>query len=200
LIPPSSRNIFNLPGGGPNVAFVRLRAPNSKAELAKLRAITPILARAAQDTVSVVTVQRPAEIADAGTLRATPSVLAAALAAGAVLALGVTLVTSVRRRRRDLALLKVLGFTRRQLAATLAWQSTIAATFGIVFGIPIGVVGGRELWSLFARSIYAVPDPVTPALSIIVVGVGALIFAVLVAWPPGRSAARVSPAEILRSE
>ena len=116
------------------------------------------------------------------------------------MALGVTLVTSVRRRRRDLALLKVLGFTRRQLAATLAWQSCIAAALGIIFGVPIGVFGGRELWSLFAHGIYAVPYPVAPVVSIVLVGIGALIFAVLVAWLPGRSAARITPAEILRSE
>ena len=145
LIPAGSRNIFNLPGGGPNVAFVRLRANSTGSAMSKLRAIAAVLSRAAQDNVSVSTVQRPAEIADAGTLRSTPAALAGALAAGAILALGLTLVTSVRRRRRDLALLKVLGFTRRQLAATLAWQSSIAAIVGIVFGVPIGVVGGREL-------------------------------------------------------
>jgi len=40
----------------------------------------------------------------------TPAILASALAAGAIVALGLTLATSVRRRRRDLALLKTLGF------------------------------------------------------------------------------------------
>jgi hypothetical protein len=199
LIPPASRNLFDLPGGGPNVAFVDLRSQTG-VSMSKLHAIAGVLSRAVQDNVDVTTVQRPAEIADAGTLRATPSVLAAALAAGAVLALAITLVTSVRRRRRDLALLKVLGFTRRQLAATLAWQSSIAAIFGIVFGVPMGIFAGRALWSQFARSIYAVPDPVTPVVSTVLVGIGALIFATLVAWLPGRSAAQVTPAEILRSE
>jgi len=199
LIPPSSRNIFNLPGGGPNVALVRLRAP-SRAAMAKLRTITGILARAAQDSVIIVPTQRPAEIADSGTLRATPSVLASALAVGAVLALGLTLIATVRRRRRDLALLKVLGFTSRQVAVALAWQSSIAGLVGVIVGVPAGVLAGRELWSLFARSIYAVPDPVTPVASVILVGAGALVFAVLVSWLPGRSAARTPPALVLRSE
>jgi ABC-type antimicrobial peptide transport system permease subunit len=200
LIPASSRNTFNLPGAGPNVALVRLRAPSSAAALKKLHSISGVLSRAAQDNVNIISVQRPAEIADSGTLRATPLVLASALAAGAVLALGLTLIASVRRRRRDLALLKVLGFTRRQVAATLAWQSSIAALIGVVVGVPVGVLVGRELWLLFARSINAVPDPVTPVASAVLVGVGALVFAVLVSWIPGRSAARTPPALILRSE
>ena len=45
-------------------------------------------------------VQRPAEILNYGSLGGTPALLGAALAAGAVVALGITLVTSVRRRRR----------------------------------------------------------------------------------------------------
>ena len=57
---------------------------------------------------------------------------------GRVAALCLTLIASVRRRRRDLALLKTLGFTRRQLAAAVAWQSTIAVALGAVVGVPAG--------------------------------------------------------------
>ena len=49
-----------------------------------------------------------------------PRLLALGLAVGALTALGLTLAASVRRRRRDLALLKTLGFIRRQLLATVA--------------------------------------------------------------------------------
>jgi hypothetical protein len=69
------------------------------------------------DTVSVISVQRPAEIVNYQSTGATPVVLAIGLAVGAMLAL--TLIASVRRRR-DLAPLKSLGFTARQLAAAIA--------------------------------------------------------------------------------
>src|SRR6202011_5376157 len=137
----------------------------------------------------VLPVQHPAEIVNYQSSGATPTILASGLAAGAVIALGLTLTASVRRRRRDLALLKTLGFTQRQLAATVAWQASVAAVFGIVVGLPLGIAAGRWLWTLFARNIDAVPHPTVP-LSVILVAAGTLVLANLVAALPGRIAAR----------
>ena len=99
-----------------------------------------------------------------------------------------------------MALLKALGFTQRQLASAIAWQATVAAVFGALFGIPLGIVIGRELWILFARSIDAVSDASIPLSSIRFVGVGTIIFAIVVAAIPGRIAARTSTALVLRTE
>jgi putative ABC transport system permease protein len=162
--------------------------------------MVPILEKADQDQVGFIGVQRPAEVANAGTLRATPAYLAFALAGAAVAALGLTLIASVRRRRRDLALLKALGFTQRQLAAAVAWQATVAAVIGLVVGVPVGALTGRWLWTLFARSINVVPEPTVPIIPLVLVVVGALLFANLVALLPGRSAARTSAALVLRAE
>jgi ABC-type lipoprotein release transport system permease subunit len=129
-----------------------------------------------------------------------PAVLAGGVAAGAVAALGLALVASVRRRRRDLALLKTLGFTRRQLATTVAWQSTVVAVVGLVIGIPVGIAVGRWLWIVFARELSAVPDPVVPVGSVALAVVAALVLANLVAALPGRSAARTPAALLLRAE
>ena len=90
--------------------FVRLRdGVPAAAALAGLQHIASIADRAfaavprgggAGDTVSVDGVQRPAEIVNYRTIGATPALLASALAAGAILALGLTLAASVRRRRK----------------------------------------------------------------------------------------------------
>ena len=109
-------------------------------------------------------------------------------------------VTSVRRRRRDLALLKTLGFTRWQLAAVVAWQATVAVAIGAIVGIPTGIILGRALWDLFAREIYAVPEPTVPALTIALIGIGALVLANLVAAIPGRRAARTQTVVLLHAE
>ena len=151
-------------------------------------------------SVAVLGPQRPAQIVNYRSIGSTPVILAVGLAAGAVVALALTLAISVRRRRRDLALLKALGFTASQLAAAIAWQATIAATTGVAAGIPAGIVAGRELWILFAHNLNAVPDPTVPALTVTVVALGALVFANLVAALPGRSAARTPTALVLRAE
>jgi ABC-type antimicrobial peptide transport system permease subunit len=151
-------------------------------------------------SVNVLPVQYPAEIENYRSIGATPALLAAGLAAGAVIALGLTLMASVRRRRRDLAMLKTLGLTRRQLASSVAWQSSAVIVAGIVAGIPAGVALGRWLWILFAKQIYAVPSATVPVLSLCYVALGALVLANLVAAFPGWSASRTPAALVLRAE
>jgi ABC-type lipoprotein release transport system permease subunit len=129
-----------------------------------------------------------------------PTLFGAALALGAIAALMLTMVAFVRRRRHDLALLKTLGFTRRQLAAVIAWQSTIAAAVGVVVGIPIGIVTGRLLWFLFAHAIDAVPRATVPAATVALIAVGALILANLVAAIPALQAANTKAAPLLQAE
>jgi hypothetical protein len=193
---------------GPAVVFVRLRAGVSaragRANLARVAAVAnATFARDPNGTgnyVTVLSVQRPAQIVDYRTIGTTPVLLAAALALGAVGALAVTLITSVRRRRRDLAILKTLGVTRRTAASAIVYQASVDAVVGVLVGIPLGILLGRELWTLFARDINAVPYPTVPTVGLVLVGVGTLVVAVLTATWPGRSAARTSPGLTFRAE
>jgi predicted lysophospholipase L1 biosynthesis ABC-type transport system permease subunit len=89
--------------------------------------------------------------------------------------------------------LKTLGFTKRQLAVTLAWQATVTAVVGIAVGLPVGIALGRQLWILFAEQINSVPDPTVP-LSL---ALGGLLLANLVAAIPGRVAAATPAAVVL---
>jgi ABC-type lipoprotein release transport system permease subunit len=59
---------------------------------------------------------------------------------------------------------------------------------------------GRSLWFDFAHKIHAVPEPTVPALTILLVAIGALILANIVAAVPGRQAARTQTAVLLRAE
>lgn len=193
---------------GYSMVWVRLRpgAPTKAAKrtLEKIAALgtkelnaTP---RGGGSQDALLAVQYPAEIENYRTIGAIPDILALALALGAVVALGLTLVASVHRRRRDLALLRTLGFTSRQLVATVAWQASVAGVVGVIVGVPVGIVVGRWLWILFARSVYVVPEPTVPVLSIVIVSLCAMALANVVAAFPGRSAARTSTAQVLRGE
>jgi hypothetical protein len=193
---------------GPELVFARLRNGVSpaagRADLQRIAdAADKVFAadpHAYDQNVIVLGVQRPAQIVNYRSIGSTPVILAVGLAVGAIAALALTLAVSVRRRRRDLALLKTLGFTQRQLAAAVACQATVAAITGVIVGIPLGIVIGRELWTLFAHNLNAVPDPSVPAVSVTIVALGVLVFANLVAALPGRSAARTPTALVLRAE
>jgi hypothetical protein len=201
LIPAAARNPFNDPTPGPEEIVVNFeRQANRGAAVRSLQQIANQLSNNFNFGVFVGSVLRPAEIVNYRSMRTTPAILGGALAAGAVVALGLTLVASVRRRRRDLALLKTLGSTRRQLASVVAWQSSVAVLIGTVVGVPLGIVLGRLLWSLFAGEIHAVSTPTVPALAIALVAVGGLVLANVVAAVPGQIAARTPTALLLRAE
>lgn len=193
---------------GPNIVFVRLKpSVNARIGLAAVRhvaaAANQVLAHDQNELgndVTILGVQHPAEIVNYRSIGTTPLLLAGGLALGAIFALGLALVASVRRRRREFALLKALGFTKNGLGLTVACEASVIACIAIGVGLPLGIAVGRELWTLFAESINAVPEPTVPALSVAVVGIGTLAFANVVAAVPGRLAARTPAAVVLRAE
>jgi predicted lysophospholipase L1 biosynthesis ABC-type transport system permease subunit len=66
---------------------------------------------------------------------------------------GNTLTIFVRRRRRDLAILKILGFRRRQVAGAVAWQATSCTMAALALGLPLGVAAGRWARDLAATQL-----------------------------------------------
>jgi ABC-type lipoprotein release transport system permease subunit len=76
----------------------------------------------------------------------------------------------------------------------------VAAVIGIVVGLPVGIILGRWLWTLFARAIYAVPSPSVPVAQVALVALGTLVLAILASIIPGRIAARTPTALVLRAE
>jgi hypothetical protein len=129
-----------------------------------------------------------------------PAMLAALLTVLALLAVGHAVVTGVRRRRRDLALLKTLGFTRAQVRATVAWQTTTLAAVGLIIGIPTGLVVGKLVWSLVANGLGVTTTIAIPVLALLVVVPCVLVLANLIALFPARAAAHTRPAVALHSE
>ena len=129
-----------------------------------------------------------------------PKVLAGLLALLALFAVGYALVTAVSRRRRDFAVLKTLGFRRRQVAGAIAWQASTLGFLGALIGIPFGLIIGRWTWALVADGLGVAPDPALPVVALACAVPATLLVANLVAFVPGRVAARTRPAVVLRAE
>jgi ABC-type lipoprotein release transport system permease subunit len=142
----------------------------------------------------------PVDLLNFGEVQSMPLLLGGSLGVLALATLAHLLITSVRRRRRDLAVLRTIGFTRAQVRSTVAWQAATLVTVALVIGVPVGIACGRLAWVIFARQIgiLAVIDVPLPYLALLVAA--AIALAVAIAAPPGESAARTSPALVLRGE
>lgn len=141
-----------------------------------------------------------ADLVNFGRVEKIPLVLGGILASLAATTLVHTLVSGINRRKRDLAVLKALGFTRRQTAGVVRWSALALATVALVVGVPLGVAAGRLSWRELAGQLGVLPRPVVPAQGITAVVIGTLALAVLAAAAAGFRAARLGPAEILRAE
>jgi FtsX-like permease family len=173
-----------------NVFLVSLRNPASPAAIAALRQQFP---------GTVLPAVPPPEVRDLSGVSGLPLILAFVLMLLACGIIAHTLLTSVRRRRRDLAILKTVGFVTNQVRATVAWQATALACAGLIVGVPLGLLAGRWAWILFAGQEAIVPAPVISPLTLLAIP-AVLLLANAIAAVPARNAARTQPAVILRAE
>jgi ABC-type lipoprotein release transport system permease subunit len=144
--------------------------------------------------------QRPNDVLSYDRLAETPLVLVALLG---VLAIGSTihlLVTGVRSRRRDVALLKTIGLSRRQALSAVLVQASALILLALAFAVPLGALSGRWLWVETARWLGIADDLPLPLLPIAAITLLALAGAATLATGPGVLAARVQIATALRSE
>lgn len=144
--------------------------------------------------------ERPTDIVALQRVRSTPLVLALLLAGLILVQVVITLFTSSRRRRHDLALLKTVGFLRRQVAGAVAWQTVTFAFIALAIGVPLGIAAGRVLWTTLADRLGAVAEPVTPLATLALLVGGTLVVGGLLAFAGGAVLARTRPAQALRSE
>lgn len=191
---------------GPPVLFVRFTpgADRAVAEaLVNQVALTTAESPGSADSPSsghVIDPQRPAEIVNSSEVGSVPAALAMVLGLATAVSLAVALAASVNRRRREFALLQSLGFTRRQVTSSVMWQATATIVVGLLVGIPLGIVAGRELWTAFADQLDVVSNTSVPTVLLVVVTAAGLLIANLAAAVPARMARRLQPAEVLRSE
>ncbi|MGH3272383.1 MAG: FtsX-like permease family protein [Trebonia sp.] len=142
----------------------------------------------------------PADLVNFGQLQSLPLLLGLSLGLLALLTITHLLLTSVHRRRRDLAVLRALGFTGGQVRATVSWMAVTLAAVALAVGIPVGLLCGTQAWRFFARQLGISDVTRTPVLSFVLLAVAGLALAVAIASVPGISASRIRPAGALRAE
>ncbi|MGC4112568.1 MAG: FtsX-like permease family protein [Nocardioides sp.] len=109
-----------------------------------------------------------------------------------------TMSLTVIQRRREIGLLRALGFTPRQVRRMITLESAAlsatAVVFGMALGLVFGSVGAQSLVGRFTTGfVWGLPWPVLAATA-----VGALALVLAAARPPARRAVRVTPVEALR--
>ena len=155
--------------------------------------------RRAMDAVPVLGPIPPTDVTTFGGADALPIAVVVVMLLVTATILGHALVTSLRRRRYDFAVLEVLGFVRRQRALAVSAQATTLAVVALAIGIPVGWALGRWGWNAIARELGVPSEPRASAAIIGVVAVGLVVLANVVALIPAWLARRTHAANTLRS-
>jgi ABC-type antimicrobial peptide transport system permease subunit len=167
----------------------------------KAKAIQHLQATAGRETPDIMPPDVPVELSNLRNIRTLPVVLALFLGLLAVAALSHVLVTSARRRRRDFAVLRAMGLSRRATRLVLNSQATAIGLFGLLLGIPLGLAIGRTGWRLVTDRVPLANVPPLALLAIaVLIPATVLIVNTLALWPGQMVGRRHMPAEALRTE
>ena len=100
---------------------------------------------------------------------------------------------SVARRRREIGIRATLGASRRDILALILREGAVVAGIGCAAGLALGVLALRLTAGL-------IPDlPTVDVLAFVAVPAALTLVVLAACYVPARRAARVDPAEVLRS-
>jgi ABC-type antimicrobial peptide transport system permease subunit len=198
LTPGGVRHLLPAKAPDPPDAVVFVRFPPGAGPQAGRQALAARLARLGSFTVDGPAT--PTDLVNFGQVQDLPQVLGIGLAVVALLTITHLLMTSVRRRRRDFAILRALGFTSWQVRGTLCWQALTLAGIALLIGVPAGIACGRLCWQVFAHQLGITPVVAVPLAVLAVMAVGWLAAAAVIAVLPGEAATRNRAARVLHSE
>jgi hypothetical protein len=142
----------------------------------------------------------PLDLVNLGDADALPTALGAVVAILGAGTVAHALLSTVRRRRHELGVLKAIGFVRSDTRQTVVWQAVVFGAIALGIGIPLGLIGGRAAWHLAAVQLGIPSHPVVTVSLVVglVAAVAAVLFLILIL--PARRAGRIRPAELLRRE
>jgi predicted lysophospholipase L1 biosynthesis ABC-type transport system permease subunit len=142
----------------------------------------------------------PGEIDRLTAVEDLPRYMAIFMAALAAAAISFATTTTVRQRRRDLAVLRVLGMTARHIRSVVVVLVLALTGLGALLGGVLGIIVGRQVWKAVMGSVSLPFSPSLPVAAVVLVPVAVVVLAQLVATGSRRSAGRIPAALVLRTE
>ncbi len=129
------------------------------------------------------------------------AMLGAMLFFAAVLAAAIlfnTATLGILERRRELATLRALGCTQREISVGITLEHALLASFGLAVGYPLATYTSRRVLALYSNDLFQLPYVMSPQT--IGVALGGIVAVLFVAqWPALRRLARASLAEAVRT-
>ena len=141
----------------------------------------------------------PTSLQNAERIAGLPVAIGALTALLAAVTLTHALLVCVRRQRRELAVYKSLGFTRRQVVAAVTTEATVLGVVALAVGVPLGIIVARWGWRIIADGLGLATEATIPLGVVAAAVVGVLVVANLAAAVPGWRAGRIPAAEALRA-
>ena len=115
-----------------------------------------------------------------------------------IIGLGIITMRNVRERRKEIGIMRALGYRRGMVITHFILESGAISIIGILIGTVMGVLVGYQLWIVTLKgsgfSFYLDWWP------ILLIDMMALITTLLSVYPAARGATRISPSEVLRFE
>jgi putative ABC transport system permease protein len=130
-------------------------------------------------------------------LRLLQGYLALGLVIG-IAGLGVVMVRAVRERRREIGMLRAIGFSSRVVRSAFLLEAAFIAGQGVAIGILLGLVTS---YSVIAHSSILGNDSlpfVVPWLALVVLATTSIAASLLAVFAPAAQASRIKPAVALR--
>ena len=171
------------PGEHFNYMLLRFAPGTAVRSEQKLRAF--MATQGCPDPTCLITDSRPVEIDGYRSARGLPLAVGVVLVLLLVATLTHVLMSTMRRRAADLAILRAIGSSPRNLVATLRWQALVLTASAILIGIPFGLIGSRLAWKAFSSQLGISPGTVTPLVVPALAAIGLLALAWILATLAG---------------
>jgi len=108
----------------------------------------------------------------------------------------------VIEKNRDIAILRSMGFTPRDISSIFLWQGSLVLFAGIVLGSALGFLATYgisqiplRIRGIFSTDSFVVNWDISHYLWAITI---ATVFVGVASWIPARRASRIEPAKIIR--